>query len=322
MEERLLKHLAEITPEEQILLSQNCQIDRSIYMQEDSAQVDCNLLLEKGKLITLRPHTRFAGFPRHTHNFVEMVYMCQGQTRHIINGNEVCLKKGEILLLGQSAIQEIEPAGKDDIAVNFIILPQFFDETLRLMGEEDNPLRDFLINCLCGREDGISYLHFEAADILPIQNLVENLIWTLMNHQANKRSINQLTMGLLFLQLANHTETLHVDPDYKNRTLLFEVLRYTQEHYRDGSLQELSEELHYDPCWLSRQIKQKTGRNFTDLIQDKRLSQAAYLLKTTGLKISEISQSVGYENFSYFHRLFRKRYQVSPFQFRKKEGSS
>ena len=44
--------------------------------------------------------------------------------------------------------------------------------------------------------------------------------------------------------------------------------------------------------------------------------QAAFLLKTTSMKVSEISESVGYENFSYFHRIFRARFGVSPHQFR------
>lgn len=185
-----------------------------------------------------------------------------------------------------------------------------------MIGEEENPIRNFLVSCLCAQKEGIGYLHFKVADILPIQNLLENLIWTLVNHQANKRSINQLTMGLLFLQLVNHTEALRVEPDYAGKQLILRILRYTEEHYRDGELREIANELHYDPCWLSREIKRQTGKNFTELIQDKRMNQAIFLLKTTDMKVSEISESVGYENFSYFHRVFKSRFGVSPHKYR------
>ena len=317
MDAALLKKLSQITPEEKAILSGGGEIDRSLYMHADSAQIDSKLLLDSGRLITLRPHTRFVHFPAHTHNYVEMIYMCRGTTRHRINGADVVLQTGELLVLSQSAIQEILPAGEEDVAVNFIILPRFFDTAIHLMGEEENPIRDFLIGCLCGRDNGVHYLHFKVAKVLPIQNLLENLIWTLVFHQPNKRSINQLTMGLLFLQLANHTETLRIEPVLSEQKLMLHVLRYIEEHYADGTLRELAHGLHYDESWLSRAIKQHSGQNFTDLLQERKLKQATYLLKTTGIKVSDVGQSVGYENLSYFHRIFKARFGVSPFQYRK-----
>mgnify|MGYP001163097982 FL=1 len=76
--------------------------------------------------------------------------MCSGQTRHLINEEEVILRQGELLFLSQKATQEIDAAGENDIGVNFIILPEFFDKSLQMMGEEQNPLRDFIIGCLRG----------------------------------------------------------------------------------------------------------------------------------------------------------------------------
>ena len=137
--------------------------------------------------------------------------MCTGKTHHVINGNDVILKEGELLFLNQKAQQEIYPASKEDIAVNFIILPEFFDYGLRLMGEDKNLLKDFVIDCLKGDSQTADYLHFKVADVVPVQNLVENLIWTIWNKQPNRRSINQVTMGLLFLQLLNYIERVETN---------------------------------------------------------------------------------------------------------------
>ncbi|NCC75608.1 MAG: AraC family transcriptional regulator [Clostridia bacterium] len=316
MNRELLDQLRIISPEEQELLEGRKEIDSSIYMHRSSREIDSQLLLEEGKLISVRPHTRFAYFPKHTHNYIEMVYMCHGTTRHRINGQEIVLNKGELLILGQQATQEILPAQIDDIAVNFIILPNFFDTTLQMIDDRENIIRDFLIDCLKGKSGCTSYLHFEVSEILPIQNLVENLIWTLVNHQINKRSINQYTMGLLFLHLLNHTDRLRTDPQCDNQQIMLQVLRYIEEHYRDGQLNYIANELHYDPSWLSREIKRKSGKSFTELMQVKRLNQALFLLKTTRMKISEISESVGYDNFSYFHRIFQRYFGTSPKKYR------
>ena len=94
--------------------------------------------------------------------------------------------------------------------------------------------------------------------------------------------------------------------------MILSVLRYVEEHYRDGSLTEIAGMLHYDPAWLSREIKRRTGKNYTDMVQDKRLSQALWLLKNTAKRVDDIAAAVGYENISYFHRLFAGRYGMSP----------
>ena len=99
--------------------------------------------------------------------------MCQGSTVHTINGDRIELKTGELLILNQNAVQEIEPAGRDDIAVNFLILPEFFDQTLRMIGTEENQLKDFIVGCLKSREVPLCYLHYRIADVLPVQNLIE-----------------------------------------------------------------------------------------------------------------------------------------------------
>lgn len=316
MYKELIEKLKEITPEEEKLIKGSSQIDRRLYMPDNSAKIDSSLLLEQGKLITLRPHTRFVHFPAHTHNYIEMIYMCKGSTRHVIDGHDITLSQGEILILNQNATQEIYPADIDDIAVNFIILPQFFDTALTMMGEEKSQIRGFLIDCLRRENAESSYLLFKVANVLPIQNLVENLIWTLTNHQANKRSINQWTMGLLFLQLINRTDSIYSDPMFKNEHIMMDVLRYIEQHYPDGELRVIAGEMHYDECWLSREIKKRSGKTFTELLQNKRLEQACYLLKSTKLKVSEICQNVGYDSFSYFHRLFLKEYGVSPKKYR------
>ncbi len=312
----IIDRLRGITPEEQDILDGRSQINKEIYMAGSSFVVDKHKLLESGKLIQVRTHTRFVHFPKHTHNYVEVIYMCEGETTHIINGEEVKLRKGELLFLNQNAAQEILPAGINDIAVNFIILPEFFDQALLMIGEEENLIRSFIIGCLRSEEDQVSFLHFKVAEVLPIQNLIENLIWTILNNQMNIRSINQVTMGLLFLHLLNHTDKVAVGENRFEQELLLTVLRFIEENYREGKLSDLAESLHYDLYWLSRMVKRMTGRTYTELVQTKRLNQAAFLLATTKLSVADIGTAVGYDNLSYFHRIFREKFGVSPKEYR------
>ncbi len=329
MNQEMVDRLSVITEEEKEILNGRTEIDRARYTEGADLVIDSGKMLEHGKLIRIRPHTRFVHFPKHKHNFIEVIYMCEGETTHFIDGDRVVLQKGELLFLNQHATQEIMPAGEHDIAVNFIILPEFFNTAFEMsgknsayalggmVGEEENLLRDFLVGCLCNDTRYASYLHFKVADVLPVQNLVENMVWTLLNDQPNKRSINQVTMGLLFLQLMHCTDKISHTSESFDQKLIFQVLKYIDENYRDGELTELASMLGYDIYWLSRAIKRLTGRNYKDLLQIKRLNQAAFLLLNTRLPVADICQAVGYDNTSYFYRIFRERYQMSPKEYRK-----
>ena len=314
MNVKLLNELRRISPEEEGILAGNGP-DADIYTSRRADTVDADKLLERGRLITVRPSTRFAYFPPHRHNYIEVVYMCQGFTHHVVDGDDILLREGEILFLSQKARQELFPAGEEDIAVNFIVLPQFFDEGLRMLGETESPLRAFLLDALQGRGE-TSYLHFQVADILPIQNLLENLIWSLWNHETNQRAINQISMGLLFLNLVNYSDRIAFEASDRGANLQLAVLNYVEDHYVDGKLSDLAAILGYDLFWLSKEIRRLTGRNYTRLIQAKRLQQAVYLLTQTSMRVDEIGMKVGYENQSYFYRLFKGEYGETPRAYR------
>lgn len=311
MDTNILAKLSEISPEEKRILEGNTGIDRQLYMVGSPDVINSRKLLDNGKLITIRPHTRFVHFPKHTHDYVEMVYMCRGETTHIVNGTAVELQAGEILLLNQSASHEVCRAEREDIAVNFIILPEFFSGALVDL-EEETPLRRFLVDCLCCKNPGPGYLLFRVSQVKPIQNLMENLLFMLLEAHPYKRKVSALTMSLLFLQLTAHTEMLSVP----EQEAVFHVLRYAETNYVSGSLTEVAELLHYDVAWLSREIKRRTGSTYTQIVQRKRLAQAAFLLRTTGRNVAEISVAVGYENVSYFHRIFFAEFGLSPRAYR------
>lgn len=314
MDMEILDNLRRITEEERSILEGRTTIDRRIYMQGQGSTVNAQKLLSSGKLITIRPHTRFIHFPEHTHDYVEVVYMCAGQTTHIVNGRSILLKQGDLLFLSQGCTHEVCQAGQEDVAVNFIVLPEFFNAPLAAMDEEETPLRRFIVDCLCGQNTGAGYLHFDVAGEKAIQNLIENLLRTLMEETPNKRKVSQMTMALLFLQLTGRTETLLTDG--QENAAVFRVLRYIESSYADCSFSEIAAQLHYDPSWLSREIKRTTGKTFTQLVQEKRLAQAAFLLKNTGRNVSDISVAVGYENISYFHRIFAGAFGKSPKHYR------
>ena len=148
----------------------------------------------------------------------------------------------------------------------------------------------------------------------PVQNLMENLLLHLLEHPDSRWAIPLYTVGLLFVQLLEESDRMTMG--IREQQAVLEVLRYLETNYASGSLTDAARMLQRDVAWLSREIKRRTGRTYTELLQERRLRQAAWLLEHTRQRISDIALSVGYENVSYFHRIFQKRFGLSPKKYR------
>lgn len=316
MQQALLDHLRKITEEEQRILDGASEVDQGLYTSGKDFTVDSAKMLEEGKLIAVRTHTRFVHFPSHRHNFIEVLYVCEGSLINIIGGKQVVIEAGELLFLNQFTRHEILPAGKNDIAINFMILPEFFDVAYTMAGS-NNVLADFLVNVLRQNEEKGEYLHFRVAEVLQIQNLLENMIYSLVTGKGDQNRINQTTMGLIFLYLLDSVQyaEMRVPNQYENM-IAMTTLDYIEQSYKTATLTELCVKLHLPMHVLSKMIKKNTGFNFKELLQRKRMNKAIELMCETELPISDIIAAVGYENGSYFHRVFREKYHVTPRAFR------
>ena len=316
MQRELLEQLREITEEERRILNGEAEVDRDLYTSGSDFTIDSNKMLEEGKLIAIRTHTRFVHFPLHRHNYVEVLYVCEGTLTNIIDGKQVIVRKGELLFLNQFTHHEILAAGRNDIAINFMVLPEFFDVAYSMAGN-NNVLADFLVNVLRRDNQQGEYLHFKVSEVLQIQNLLENIIYSLVTGRGNQNKINQTTMGLIFLYLMDSVQYVEMRlPNQYENMISMTTLDYIEQQYRTATLTELCEQLHLPMHMLSKMIKKNTGFNFKELLQRKRLNKAVELMCETDLPISDIIAAVGYENGSYFHRVFKERYHTTPRAFR------
>ncbi|MEC5142894.1 helix-turn-helix domain-containing protein [Chitinophaga sp. 212800010-3] len=95
-------------------------------------------------------------------------------------------------------------------------------------------------------------------------------------------------------------------------------------YYESGQLSEfglpsvkyMANQLHLSSRYLSDVLKQETGKTAIDLIHTFLISEAKNLLKGTGLSVSEIAYSLGFENHPYFSRLFKRVSGVTPNEFK------
>lgn len=208
--------------------------------------------------------------------------------------------------------------GGGDVAVNFIVLPQFFDYAFRVVGTS-NLLGRFLLGTLKNGGTEISHLLCHTAELLPVQNLVESMVWSLLHNESGAHHANQLRMAMLLLDLLNHHECIELQGEPgQGSPLVLAALREIEDNCRDASLSRVAEQFHVSLAYLSALVRQATGNTFKELLQQKRLDRAQQLLRTTRLPVQAVAEAVGYDTTSYFYNIYKKAFGITPKEYRER----
>ena len=94
---------------------------------------------------------------------------------------------------------------------------------------------------------------------------------------------------------------------------------YIQKNIKNANLNELSSILGYSVVYTGNVVKRVSGKTFAQLLQNARCVAAADRLLNTNLSIKEIIEDIGYENESYFRKIFREKYGKNPLNYRKRD---
>lgn len=314
---KILSYLMNLTEEEQQILTGQSLINKDLYTEKKDFEIDAKKLLHNDELINIRKHTRFIDFPEHKHNYIEMAYILQGEMIQKIKGKEIRLKKGEIIFLNQHITHEIKASSKEDVIINFIIKPEFFEYILNLIDKE-NIISKFLFSTIYGGSRKGEYICFYVGNIKNVQNIIEQVINEIINMSTLGKSKIKFLVGLLLIELLNNPQSIvsYSEENYDIK-LMMEILKYIDESYEEANLTKLCETLHQQDYKICKLIKKNTGLTFKELVQEKRIEKAIELLKSTDYAIEDIIRRVGYENDSYFYRIFKKKFGLSPKEYKK-----
>lgn len=313
MQKELLDRLSIVNAEEKQILHGGT-VDKKLYTHRESGfHINASHIISPQKLIAMRSHTRFAPFPAHCHDYIEIMYVCSGSVTHVIEGGHiVCVKAGELLFLRSGTGHALQKAALGDVAINFMVKPQFFDSVFDTVGNHN-----MLWNLLFKQDNITPYLYFQVAKINPVQNIMENLSYILLEQNNDSQRILQQTMSLLFLHLLSCAKELCEIPNKaKGTSLVADVLQEIHENYRTVLLTSLAKQYKISLPHLCSEIHKETGFTYKQLLCKRRMEKAAQLLRSTNMPIEQVVAHIGYSNSSYFYRAFKEMYGTSPKNFR------
>ena len=104
--------------------------------------------------------------------------------------------------------------------------------------------------------------------------------------------------------------------DIKNETFM-KIVSYIKENYRSEiNLQSIARDYRINPSYISQLFKKELNTTYTDYVTNLRIKAAEDLLLSTSMQIAEVSEKVGFSDYFYFAKVFKKTLGMTPSEFK------
>ncbi len=256
---------------------------------------------------------------RHTHNYLEIAYVLEGEFCQNIQGKDVLFHKGECCLIDTNCTHQDYLTGQDTKVIFLGISHYVFHKAL-LENIPEGILAEFFSTALLSQKEVKQYLHLRPKDDTDerIEEILGSLLLELRHLDVGSEYICRgLIKRLLWhLCLAYDFNLSREQAKEMNVLIGDEVLRYIREHEADVTIQDLVQKFHYNEDYFNRLLKKREGVTYSAYLQRIRLEKARELLEGSSLGIDEIIEQCGYRNKGFFYKIFVEKYGMTPARLR------
>lgn len=133
-----------------------------------------------------------------------------------------------------------------------------------------------------------------------------------MNEDIILASVHALVVAVNRLLDVRKSETVQ---DEK----LIAMQNYIQANYQTVTLADMAREFHLSEPYISKYIKEKSGKNFGELVENAKMKKARTLLRNSNMTVESIAYVAGYQNVEHFTRQFKKKYEMTPTEYRNQQ---
>ena len=206
----------------------------------------------------------------------------------------------------------------DSVVINILIKKSTFNDTFFEILRSNNVLSSFFVKILNSKKYN-NYIIFHTGEDYIIKETVLNMYKEFIeNERYNEKILNNMLMIFFAYILRYHENDIEAPNEINHETdKIIEIINYIQDNYASITLSKLANEFHFTIQYLSKIIKEYTGKTFSEIVQKIKMDKASTLLLNTNFTVTDISYMVGYDNKEHFIRTFKKNFGVSPTQHRK-----
>ena len=263
----------------------------------------------------------FTLVPLHWHAELEIVVIKKGTGLISVDFEKRTVSSGDIVFIRPGQLHSIEQNGARKMEYeNIILKPE-----LLISGEADLCARQFITPLMKGELRCVTFLTPAVPGYPEISDCISRI-----DHLCEKRpdgyqlAVKGFLFQLVFL-LLSHRQKKSTSPALHTKSLekIKTILKYVEEHYADHiTIDDMAAITFYSKSHFMKFFKAHMGTGFIEYLNDYRLTIAERLLRTSDATVLEIAEKSGFDNLSYFNRMFKRKYGQSPGKQRKLFSSS
>ena len=275
-----------------------------------------NFLLPFIKYDTFIPNC-FSIFPMHWHDEMEFIKIIKGKYIVNINLKEYVVEEGDIVILKPCTLHSFKQYENEKMASKTIM----FDLSMLNSNVTDACSIKYFTPFLYNKVSYPTILKPSDKGYKNIKNCIDKLF--LCYEEKNEFFELQLKSYLfeLFYILFKECFEIHAcSTKIKDDTTndIKAILEYIKINYMNPiSIKDLANVVNFSEHYFMRFFKKYMGMTCVDYINEYRLNIATNLLETTDMSIMEIAIKVGVNNISYFNKIFKKKFNLTPKEYRK-----
>lgn len=259
--------------------------------------------------IFINCHNAFMNHVIHSHDFFEMIYVCEGDILDWVDGTVISLAKGGLCIHNPNARHKIEKMEEEkDIILNILLPPDMFQRSFYSMLMQNKELDQFFNNFMVSSDSCSNFMVFYDTSAR-IDTIIELLAEEFLRGENASRFVLESTLVVLFGELLRN---------YKSNPFSQKLTDYIAGHLADINMEKSAQEFGYHKNYFSSIVRQQTNHTFWELVTTVRLQKAINLLLFTDQSIDEISDTIGYKSTASFYCHFKEVYHMTPNQYRKK----
>ena len=249
----------------------------------------------------------------HSHDFVELVFVLDGQGTHTIDGKDYAIVNGSFFSVDAGQTHSLLFDDNAEYYNIFLSVP--FLEQFPIGLEEET----YGYSLVSGYTDSPA-IYFDQDTSAFISKIFQEI-----NSEFNGQNPLRLEiMHTLFRLLLLQVHRTQLEPKNTGRIRAYmalpQVLDYINAHFTEPiRLHWLAEKYNYNPAYFGRLFRRSYGVSFEAYLQKKRIGYAKELLVTTDYSVDIILQKIGYTNKNNFYRAFLEDCGCTPKEYRSNE---
>lgn len=268
--------------------------------------------------IIVQRHNRYSPALVHSHTFFELIYVYDGKCTQKIENHSFPLQMGDVCIIPPGVRHSIEVNDDTSVIFNVLIRKETLHSIFFNFLSINNVLSSFFLNNLYSQKSN-SYILFHTGSDLEMKRGFLYMYWEFLNKDLYYYQMIATTLTLVFgLLIRNYSRYVEM-PGTSNKTesQAEKILQEMQCNYATATIKSVANQFGYSEEYVSKLIKNFTGKSFTKAMQEIRMTKAEDLLINTNMTVESISLSVGYSNMEHFIRLFKRLHKETPTGYRK-----